>query len=137
MVRSFPLRDQLPSALRGVILDIHWDLGQLHGLNNLRTVTVPVENLAWHLELPFWSVDGVPFQVSPNEVIRAPEQHRAQWDRTMAADLQFPLHVRIDLPAERMIILDGVHRLLKATVLGRQVVDVHILTGEDLNAIAV
>lgn len=30
MVCLFRLRDQVPDVLRGVILDIHWDMGKLH-----------------------------------------------------------------------------------------------------------
>ncbi|MBN7550957.1 hypothetical protein P5V93_13615 [Mycobacteroides abscessus subsp. abscessus] len=135
MVRRFPLWDQLPSALHGVILNIHWDIGRLHGLTGLREIVVPVRDLSWHLHLPFWSIDGMPFRVSPFEVAQTPDRYRAQWDRTMAADLRFPPHVRTDATRD-IVILDGVHRLLKATVLGQEALTVRLVTKDHLQSIA-
>lgn len=42
----FPLLDKLPEALRGVILDLHWDLGRLRALR-LPERVLPVADLAW------------------------------------------------------------------------------------------
>jgi hypothetical protein len=136
MVRSFPLIDQVPDVLRDVILDIQWDLDKLHWLPGLRELAVPVRDLAWHLEVPFWAFDGVPFQLSPRAVVDAPDRHRAQWDRTLAADLGFPVHARVD-SAGRLVILDGIHRLLKATVVGQDLILVRVVSDEDLHAIAI
>ncbi|ULL09551.1 hypothetical protein CKW46_07460 [Mycobacterium liflandii] len=60
-------------------------------------------------------------------------QYRDPWARTLAGDLSFPLHARVDA-AGRVVILDGVHRLLKATVLGEQLVKVRLFGDEDLYA---
>lgn len=54
----------------------------------------------------------------------------------MAADLQFPLHGRIG-STEKIIIMDGVHRLLKASIIDLPEVTVRILSDNDLNEIAV
>jgi hypothetical protein len=130
MVRPFPLRDQLPDVLRGVILDVHWDMGKLHALPGLPEMEIPVKELVWHLGLPFWAVNEVPFQVCPQDVLDAPDRYRDQWARTLATDLSFPLHARVD-PEGKVIILDGIHRLLKTTVLGQNSVRVHLVTDED------
>lgn len=131
----FPLLDQLPAALRGVILDFHWDTDRLHEIS-LPTRVVPIAEVDWHLTLPFWAVDGVPFQVSPAEVAADRVTHRRQWERTEAADLRFPLdgYRRAD---GRLVILDGIHRLLKATVTGRPEVEVRVLGEQQFDAIAV
>lgn len=134
--QPFPLLDQLPDVLDGVILDYLWDHAKLQALTGLREVAVPVRDLAWHLELPFWAEGGKPFMVCPTEVASDRDRHSAQWERTMAADLRFPLHARID-PAEKMVIMDGIHRLLKASIFGWQTVTVRILTDDDLNKIAI
>jgi hypothetical protein len=130
----FPLSAELPDALRGVLLDFHWDLGRLHALR-LPERQVDVAELAWHLELPFWAVDGRPFRVSPAEVAADPEAYGAQWERTMAADLSFPLDGRLRSDG-RIVLLDGVHRLLKASVLGPPTVRVRILSESQFDAIA-
>lgn len=134
--QPFPLMDQLPDVLRGVILDYLWDHAKLHALTGLREEAVPLGDLAWHLDLPFWADAGKPFKVCPSEVASNRGKHPVQWDRTMAADLRFPLHGHTD-PAGKIVILDGIHRLLKASVLGRRTVNVRILTDRDLNEIAV
>lgn len=130
----FPLLDQVPAVLQGVILDFHWDLARLHNLQ-LTSRSVAVRELAWHLQLPFWAVNGVPFQVAPVEVATASDRFRDQWERTLTADLSYPLdgHLR---PDGQIVILDGVHRLLKASVLGQRRLSVRILHEHQLNAIA-
>jgi len=131
----FPLLDEMPDSLRGVILDFHWDLDRLHSLR-LPEQALPVPDLDWHLQLPFWAVDGRPFQVSPAEVAAEPDRFSDQWRRTMASDLRFPLdgYVRSD---GRVTVLDGVHRLLKASVLGDPVVQIRLLQEADVDTIVV
>ncbi|WP_338341727.1 hypothetical protein [Mycobacterium intracellulare] len=136
VVRPFPLRDQVPDVLRGVIPDIHWDMGKLHELPGLVEVKVPVGELAWHLRLPFWSHGGIPFRVCPQDVLDDPDRYREQWARTLACDLRFPLHARVN-HVDRVVILDGIHRLLKATLLGQDSVQVRVVTDEDLAVISV
>jgi hypothetical protein len=126
--------NQLPDTLRGVILDFHWDLDRLHALQLPETL-LPVHDLAWHLELPFWSVNGRPFRVSPAEVAAAPGRFPDQWARTMASDLAFPLDGRVRADG-RVVLLDGVHRLLKASALHQPAVRVRILRDCQLDAIA-
>ncbi|HEY9292402.1 MAG TPA: hypothetical protein VIP98_14045 [Microlunatus sp.] len=131
----FPLLAELPETLRGVILDFHWDLDRLHALR-LPEQVLPIAELAWLLELPFWALDGRPFQVSPAEVASDPDRYRDQWQRTMASDLRYPLDGYIGAD-RRVTVLDGVHRLLKAKVLGRPTVTVRLLRAGDFDAIAV
>jgi hypothetical protein len=130
----FPLLDQLPDALRGVILDFHWDLDRLHALR-LPETRLPVQGLAWHLELPFWSVEGRPFRVSPAEVAATPDRFSDHWTRTLGADLSFSLDGRIRSDG-RVVLLDGVHRLLKASILRQPTVSVRILRESQFDAIA-
>ena len=92
-----------------------------HQLWNLDLVSEPgnVESLTWHLHYPFWSSEPPAplFDLCPGEVIKKPDRSRYHWERCAAADLRYPLHVtRI---ASRVVILDGIHRLAKLTMLGR------------------
>jgi hypothetical protein len=83
----FPLLSELPPELENVILDFHWDVELLHGLE-LPATDLQIAELAWHLQLQFWSRDGRPFQLSPLQVAADPEVHVEQYARTMAADLR-------------------------------------------------
>lgn len=130
----FPLLEQLPTSLRHVTLDFLWSHERLWGLD-LAVEQVAIEDLRWHLMLPMWSFEDVPFAVSPNEVRDDPRHYHAQYARTMAADLSFPLHAVVGRDGDRSL-LDGVHRLLKADLLGHPTVAVKTLPNQALDAIA-
>lgn len=108
---------EVPEALHGILFDHSWELSKLLALD-LPVEEISVEALAWQLDLPWWRVGDDWFVVTPNQVVDDPTgPFREQWDRTMRADLETPIHLRI---TERgPLILDGVHRLLKAVVEGR------------------
>ena len=132
--RPFPLLDAMPAQLRSVMVDFQWSRERLWALE-LPVERVGLHELRWHLALPMWSFEGVPFTVSPQDVGADPDRYHAQYARTMAADLEFPLHLLVrarDAPT----ILDGVHRLLKAELLGHRTVDVKKVPMSSLDAIA-
>lgn len=121
--------------LQDVILDFHWDIDRLHALD-LPTCTVPVNDLAWHLDLPFWSAHGLPFHVSPAEVAANPVAHQQQWRRTLAAELRYPLDTYLRQNGQ-IVVLDGIHRLLKASLMDRTQMPVRVLARHRFDAIAV
>jgi hypothetical protein len=131
--RPFPLA--IPPELTAYILDLEWDLDQLHRLE-LLMISVRVADLAHHLELPFWMYDGRPFQITPRQVAADPGKYHEQWARVLSADPRYPLAVvrRVD---GRLTILDGIHRLLRAELEGFVTVVVRVLSWEDLDEIAV
>ncbi len=95
--------------------------------------SLPMTQLEWHLDVPFWSHDGVPFQVTPRQVAMSPGLYAAQFRRTLASDLQYPLVV-IKWRG-RWTILDGVHRLLKARLAGLDPISVRCVDRADLRLI--
>lgn len=130
--RPFPLA--VPPELTPYILDFHWDLALLHALD-LPTVQIPVAELAHHLDLPFWAYDG-PFQVTPHQVGADPLTYRGQYERMLAADLRHPIDV-VRRPDNRITILDGIHRLLRAELERRTTLTARDLPWSDLDRIAV
>ncbi|TCC53432.1 hypothetical protein E0H75_06965 [Kribbella capetownensis] len=133
--RPFPLADQVPPELSSYILDFHWDLSLLRQLE-LATLSVPLGELVGHLDLPFWAYGGRPFQVTPHQVAADPVVYRAQYDRTMAADLSHPLDV-VRRPDGLVTILDGIHRLLRAEIEGQTAVEVRVLPWDLVDRISV
>lgn len=111
----FPLQDQVPAELRDVLCDFVWDSDKLQRLP-LPVGTATVDSLRWHLDLPYWRHYGKPFQIMPSQVRADPARYREHIERTMAADLGCPLDLLFR--NGRWVILDGVHRLLKADLLG-------------------
>lgn len=101
----------------------------------LPIATIAVEQLRWHLDLPFWRHGEEVFAVCPTEVRDAPQAFPDQHRRTWAADLRYPL---IALAAPRgPAILDGLHRLCKADMLGHHSVQVGLLPVDRLGEIFV
>lgn len=125
----------MPPSLRDVTLDFVWSHDRLWALE-LPVERVAVDELRWHLALPMWSLEGVPFAVSPEQVRANPSRFHVQHARTMAADLAFPLHALVR-PGRPRTLLDGVHRLLKAELLGHATVAVTDVPMARLDDIAV
>ncbi|HEY3502391.1 MAG TPA: hypothetical protein VGN37_06300 [Actinocatenispora sp.] len=129
----FPLADQLPAALHGVLLDFWWDVEKLWALE-LPDTRLAVAELRWLLDLPMWAYGGAPFRVTPHQVAADPLRYAGQYARTMAADPRHPLHVTDR--GGRLVVLDGMHRLLRAELAGRRDVAVRVVPGAALDAIA-
>ena len=115
------LSSLVPDELRPYVVDFEWDARRLWGLD------LPVEPLAtaelrWHLDAPYWMLDGRPFALRPRDVLRDPARFSEHYARTLNADLRYPLVVT--WRGGRWAIMDGVHRLLKAALLERPSVPV-------------
>jgi hypothetical protein len=114
---------------------VQWRLDRLHALR-LPVEQVSVAELEWLLDVPLWRDEsGLEFAVRPLEVRASPDRHPTQWRRTLACDLSRPIHVVEH--RGRWTVLDGLHRLLKATVLGRETIPAARLSPEQLSAISV
>src|SRR5882724_10035948 len=58
-LRPHPLFGWIPAELRDVLLDFHWDRERLWAME-IEPTEVDIDELAWQLDLPFWS-DGERF----------------------------------------------------------------------------
>lgn len=95
---------------------------------------MPVRDLAWILELPLWWRDGRPFRLSPRDVLAAPDRFPAQYARTLEVDLGLPVDVTAHLG--RWVVVDGVHRLLKAVALEHTAIAMRELPGAAVRSLA-
>ena len=101
------MRDAIPTQL--------WQCGLLWVLD-LPLAPVLIASMAWLFDLQIWHLDGVPYCLTPNTVRVHPARHREQYQRTLAADLTYRVHLS-DLHG-RWTVLDRLHRLLRAGMLG-------------------
>jgi hypothetical protein len=116
-----------------VLLDFPWELDRLLALD-LPLEEVLVRDFVWLLDLPFWREHGEWFALTPNQVRERPDEHVEQWARMLRADLDAPVH--ITERHGRPVIIDGVHRLLKADIVGRHRIPARRVPGSVLPLIA-
>jgi hypothetical protein len=133
VVLPFPLKDLVPAELKPYILDYWWDMDRLHGLR-LPVEELPVSELSWHLELPWWQYEGSVFTLRPRQVEQDPDTYAQEYLRTVNADLGQPIIAYRQ--GGRVVIMDGVHRLLKAAMEGRSTMGVKIFTEALISEIA-
>ena len=92
-------------------LNFFWDVRKLWAAD-LPVVAMPVRDLEWLLDKPFWKDDHRQLALRPCDVAADPQRYQADYERAMAADLSCPINV-IYLRG-RWVVMDDLHRLLKA-----------------------
>ena len=106
----------LPSVIERYWYAFDWNVEALWALE-IPAEPFPIGRLEWHLDVPVWPLDGRPYALTPRDVLKSPYRHAGEYRRTQQASLVFPLEVT--WYRRRWLILDGVHRLLKAHELGQ------------------
>jgi hypothetical protein len=124
----------MPEALREVFPPYRWQLAKLWELD-LKVEPVEIADLVWMFDLPLWQLESERFKVTPHQVAETPMNFRAHYQRVMDADLDFPIN--LVAYRGRLVVLDGVHRLLKAHFLRRRWIAGTIATAAQLKSCAV
>lgn len=75
-----------------------------------------IAELEWMFDIPFWNTPNGHYDLSPREAWSNPEKFSQEFERVMHAPLQYPIDIMFN--KGRWLILDGLHRLVKAKVLG-------------------
>ncbi|HEY9339757.1 hypothetical protein [Kribbella sp. NPDC050459] len=123
----------MPETLREVFPPYRWQLAKLWELD-LKVEPVEIADLVWMFDLPLWQLEGERFRVTPHQVAETPMNFRAHYQRVMDADLDFPIN--LVAYRGRLVVLDGVHRLLKAHFLRRRWIEATIATATQLRSCA-
>lgn len=102
----------VPQIIKDVGFDFHWSSKKVWALDE-PVVEMPIEELMWHFDIPFWEVaDTDDYNLKPWEVIKDPDKHSLHYKKIQEADLKYPLDIMEN--KGRWLILDGLHRLVKA-----------------------
>lgn len=110
----------IPQIIKEVGFDFSWSEEKVWALE-LPTEEMGISEIIWHFDIPFLWENGV-YNLKPQEVIDNPEAHKEEYERTMRADLIHPIDIMEN--KGRWLILDGLHRLMKASILGMSRVNV-------------
>lgn len=104
-------RKALPDVIEKYWYAFDWDVEALWALD-LAAEPFPLSRLEWMLDIPAFGFEGRDYCLSPREVLRQPYRYAAEYQRVVKASLVFP--IEIVWLRGRWVILDGVHRMMKA-----------------------
>ncbi|OGG17667.1 hypothetical protein A2721_03105 [Candidatus Gottesmanbacteria bacterium RIFCSPHIGHO2_01_FULL_47_48] len=121
------MKKKLPKVIKDVGFDFHWSEEKVWKLE-VPIEEMPISGLEWHFDIPFWSTKGGYYDLMPREVIDKPENWKEEIDRTMKSNLEYPLDIMFW--KGRWLLLDGLHRLVKASILGQKTVKVRKIPKE-------
>lgn len=112
---------RLPKIIKDVGFDFHWKEEKVWALD-IPVEEMDIRELQWHFEIPFWNTPNGFYDLKPNEVLANPEKYKEEFKRTMKADLKYPLDIMFW--KGKWLLLDGLHRLVKAKQSGMEKVKV-------------
>ncbi len=114
-----------PQIIQDRGFDFSWDIEKIWKLDEPE-VSVPIETLLWHFEIPFWEQEGTDdYNLSVWDTFAHPEKEISHWKKIQDADLKYPLDV---MPNKwRLLLLDGLHRLAKAYLSGEKEIRIRII----------
>ena len=118
---------KLPKIIKDIGFNFSWDEPKVWKLN------VPIEEmdireLEWHFNIPFWWTKGGYYNFKPIWVIEKPDKYPERNKRIMKSNLKYPLDVMFW--KDRWLLLDGLHRLVKAKMIGQKTVKVRKIPQE-------
>lgn len=125
--------EEIPQSVLEYGFDFDWDESDVWGLV-YPSESMSIEELEWHLDVPFWEYDGRDYSLCPRDVLNSPEKYKEHYDRIKGSDINYPIDVMFN--KGRYVILDGVHRLLKCKMLGMKDVSVRIIPREEIKNIS-
>ena len=106
---------RLPKIIEKVGFDFSWNEKKVWKLN-YPFEEININKLEWHFKIPFWNTKNGFYDLSPLEVINNSQKFSEEYKRTMKSDLRHPIDIMEN--KGKWLILDGLHRLVKAKILG-------------------
>lgn len=124
------MENNLPDIIKRVGFDFHWDSKKVWRLD-LPVVDMDIEELIWHFDIPFWEKsDTDDYNLTPWQVVKkehGTNEHRKKIEK---AELKYPIDIMEN--KGKWLILDGLHRLVKAHELGQKTVKVRKVPREKI-----
>lgn len=126
------MEKDIPQIIKEVGFDFSWDEKKVWKLN-VPVSAMVISQLTWHFDVPFLWENGGVYNLKPKDVITNPAEHEEEYDRTMKADMSYPIDIMEN--KGRWLILDGLHRLMQAAILGKTTVRVRIISRDRIQDI--
>ena len=125
---------KVPKIIEEVGFDFEWSEEKVWALD-IPVEEMDIKELEWHFQVPFWFKQDGFYDLSPNEVMQEPEKHQAEYNRTINSNLDYPLDIMQN--KDRWLLLDGLHRLVKAEILGMKKVKVRKIPRSKISEITI
>ena len=117
-----------PEILEDAGFDLYMDTSKLRDLP-LEVTSMNLGELLWCFDFPVWEKDGTDdWNLTPREVIEGKPDTSEHMQRVQDSNLEYP--IVIIFHKNKWVILDGIHRLVKAYLLKSPVIHVKTLTKE-------
>ncbi len=128
-MRSTAWNEDFPDIIKKVGFDFPWDNKKVWALD-IPVEEMPIKELQWHFDIPFHWHDGGKYNLTSWDIINHPDTYQKEYERTMACDLKYPIDIMEN--RGKWLILDGLHRLMKAQILGMDAVKVRKIPREKI-----
>ena len=123
------MRKKFPKIIQEVGFDFDWKVEKVWKLD-VPTEKMDIAKLIWHFSIPFLWKNGGVYNLTPQEVLGNPDVHKKEYSRMMKADMQYPIDIMEN--KGRWLILDGLHRLMKAFILKQTKVNVRKISRDKI-----
>ncbi len=115
-------KDPRPKSIQEVDIPFEKDDAKIQALD-LPVEEMDINELLWHFDYPFWEKEGTDeWNLTAWELIKNPEKEPTHYKRVQNVDLSYPLQIMRH--NGRWLLLDGLHRLVKAYLEGKKTVKV-------------
>ena len=125
--------ENIPQIIKDLGFDFDWSEEKVWALD-VPVEEIDIKELIWHFDIPFLWENGV-YNLKPIGVIHNPENHKEEYERTMKADLTYPIDIMEN--KGRLLILDGLHRLMKSYILKMDKVEIRKISRDNIELIKI
>ncbi|MDP3728232.1 MAG: ParB N-terminal domain-containing protein [bacterium] len=124
---------KIPKIITDVGFDFDWIEEKVWKLQ-YPIEEINIEELVWHFDIPFWNKPHGFYDLKPINVIKNPKKYKKEYERTMQADLSHPIDIMKN--KGKWLILDGLHRLVKLKILGKEKIRVRKIPRKEIKNIS-
>ena len=127
------MKKTLPKIIQDVGFDFDWDSEKVWALK-YPAEEMQMKDLLWHFDIPFWEIEDTDdYNLTAWDVIKNPKKHSLHDTKIKKSDLKYPIDIMKN--KGRWLILDGLHRLVKAYQLGHTMVKVRKIPRSEIKNI--